>query len=267
MARWGSEPGSAMAMINAFPDGTIALISRPVAGGPTSETKGAAVAFPVELRLAVQGGKAIAASRSPGGKWQSMPMIDVPSDANFRIGLAACSHVDGAYTAVKAVMGPAADAALVATASSNGSAVALPNATLENNAAGWSRWGAGMSAADHGVIYEPANANNDSTGLWQDVAVTPGHRLTLGVSVEPFTGDDAAVGAMELRLESVMPQGEVTLNSKSVELSRLTAARELHVSGTAQSDKVRVLVIFNPTSAGKGKMGVCGVTLKDVGTN
>ena len=264
MARWGTEPGSAMAMINAFPDGTIALISRPTAGGPTIETKGAAVAFPVELRLAVQDGKATAATRSPGGQWQSMSTIDVPSDPNLRIGLAACSHVDGAYTAVKAVMGPAADAALVSSDSSNGSTIAMPNATLERNADGWSRWGAGVSAAEHGVIYEPAKANNDSTGLWQDVAVTPGHRLTLGVSVSPFTGDDAAVGTMELRLESVMPQGEVTLNSKSTELSQLTAARELHVSGTAQSDKVRVLVIFNPTSAGKGKVGVRGVTLRDI---
>ena len=73
MARWGKSdrPDSAMAMVNMFPDGTIALITRRRAGARAIEEKvPAGVQLPVELRLQISAGRAVGMYRDNNGDWQ-----------------------------------------------------------------------------------------------------------------------------------------------------------------------------------------------------
>ncbi len=254
MARWGEGPAAAMAMVNAFPDGTIALVTRTTTGAEATETKvSAGVSWPVELRLQVIGGTATGTFRTPGGPWQTIGTGTVNTTGEGRVGLAACSHVDGAYVPVQAVLGSAADGALSEHQPSvaAGTGLKLINASFASAARGWNRWGDGLSAADAGVAYEPP-AGGGPTGLWQDVAVEPGKRYSFAVSAAQAAGTGTG-GTVELRLESVAAGGELTLNGQTYDLSHLPATGQLHVGGTAQTDRMRILIVFSTPAATAGR--------------
>lgn len=271
MARWGNGPGAAMAMVNVFPDGTVALVSRATDGGPTTEHKvGAGVTLPVQLKLEVKAGKATGTYRSTrGGEWLPVGTADVPSGTDYRTGLAACAHLDSGLTTVRATFDaagdallPAADAAAAPAGESllkNGSFEAA--GTAPNLAAGWNRWGDWIDRetawspvkdgkALIGYHHYEIGGTGASAGLWQDAKVVAGKRYTFTV----FAQHDAVEAgkkdakSIELRLEGVRPDGQVTLNTQEFGVANLATGKtwsRLAISGTATDDTMRVLAVIN----------------------
>lgn len=278
MARWGADDraNSAMAMANVFPDGTVALVTRPSAGAKAIETEiPANVQFPVELRLQISNGQATGMYRDNSGDWQMIGSAPVPSEANFYAGLAVCAHVDAGLTTVKARLGPTADELLPApgeeaNSTSFGPSL-LKNGSFEEQgdasdlAADWNRWGPWMNretgwAHPHSgsceIGYHHWQVDSaDNSGLWQDVNVEPGKRYIFSIFAQrdiPSDGQSAAPN-IELRLESVTDHGEITLNTQNFEVKRLAGGNgwtRLSVAGTADGPRMRVLVVITPAEDG-----------------
>ena len=261
MARWGDGPSAAMAMVNAFPDGTLAVIARPTDGAETTETKiSAGVSWPIELQLIVDHGTATGRYRTAAGDWQTVGTTPCPTTNDCRVGLAATSHADSYVVVAAAVGSTAADAALGSAkppAVADGPALPVVNPTLSDDAKGWSRWGDGFAAADGALTFHPPAAGG-SAGLWQDVPVEPGRRYTLAVDA---AGGLSAGSTLELRLESVTGPAaadgggrEFTLNSRTWDAATLPPGGRLRVAGTAQTDRLRVLVVVGHPAAATGDL-------------
>ena len=278
MARWGEgdNPHAAMAMVNLFPDGTIALVTRPRAGAAAVEQKVAAgVQTPVELRLQIAAGRAIGMYRNNSGDWQTVGSGPVPEGAGIRTGLVVCSHIDAALTTVKARLGASADEGLPAPGNEGNNAVAGPsllqNGSFEQQgetsdlAVNWHRWGdwinreTGWTPTHSGsceIGYRHWQITSaEPSGLWQDVSAEPGKRYTFSIFAQrdvPAAGTGEA-DKIELRLESVTDHGEITLNSKSFDVKRLATGKEwtrLSVSATADSPQLRALIAISPSADG-----------------
>lgn len=271
MARWGDAADSAMAMVNLFPDGTIALIHRASDGGPTTEKKvRAGVELPVQLKLAVKDGKATASYRSTrGGDWLPVGTADVPRAPDYRVGLAVCAHVDAVLTTVKAKFDAAGDAALPAELADTApkGASLLKNGSFEaqgeqpNLAAGWSRWGDWIDRetawsptkegkAVIGYHHWQIEGKGATAGLWQDAKVEPGKRYTFTIFAQhdAVEADKKDAKTIELRLEGVRPDGQITLNSQEFGVAHLATGdkwTKLSVSGTANAETIRVLAVIN----------------------
>jgi endoglucanase len=278
MARWGGgdDPHAAMAMVNLFPDGTIALVTRPHAGAGAVEQKVAAgVQTPVELRLQIAAGRAIGMYRNNSGDWQTIGSDVVPEGAGFRTGLAVCSHVEAALTTVKARLGPAADESLPAPGNEGNNGASGPS-LLQNGsfeqagnssdvAANWNRWGQWI---DRETGWTPTHsgsseigyhhwqiASADTSGLWQDVSVEPGKRYTFSIYAQRDipTGKNSEADKIELRLESITDHGAITLNSRNFDVNRLASGKgwtRLSISGTADSPQLRALIAITPAEDG-----------------
>ena len=271
MARWGRSADAAMAMVNVFPDGTIALISRAAAGGSTVEHKVAAgVTLPVQLRLSVAAGKATASYRTTrGGAWLPAGVGDVPHNGDARVGLAVCAHVDAALTTVTARLDVAGDAALpVADDAPPAGVSLLKNGSFEQPGAeaelaeGWNRWGDWINRettwsptksgpAVLGYHHWQVADGGGSSGVWQDVKVVPGRRyaFTIFAQHDGIAGDAKDAKTIELRLEAVTPDGQITLNGRDFDVAHLATGQtwsRLSVSGTATTDTLRVLAVINP---------------------
>src|SRR5205814_9601527 len=106
MARWGQEADAPFAMVNIFPDGTICLCARDARGATAKEIKLPAGATPpVDLRIAIDAGRATGSFRPAEGDWQEIGSLDTPADPKYRIGLAVTSHDNTMLTAAKFRMG------------------------------------------------------------------------------------------------------------------------------------------------------------------
>jgi glucan 1,3-beta-glucosidase len=278
MARWGDadHPDAAMAMVNIFPDGTVALISRPRTGARAQENKIAAgVQLPVELRLQISNGRATGMYRMNSGDWKTIGQALVPRQADFRTGLAVCAHQDAALTTVKARLGPTADNAVPAPGDDAQNALVGPsllaNGSFEQPAdpgdlaANWNRWGPWMNreaawlpthsgSAEIGYHHWQINSE-DTSGWWQDVSVETGKRYTFSIYAQhdiPPHGQTEA-RTLELRIESVTDLGQVTLNSQTFDVSKLATGKQwtpLSVSGTANTSRLRVLIVITPAADG-----------------
>jgi glucan 1,3-beta-glucosidase len=278
MARWGESdhPEAAMAMVNVFPDGTVALISRRRTGAGAVEKKAAAgVQLPVELRLQISAGHATGMYRNNRGDWKTIGSAAVPGDAEFRTGLAVCSHGDVVLTTVKATLGRTADNS-IPTPGEHGNNVTfgpsyLANGSFEQQAdrgdlaAEWNRWGQWMNRETGWVPTHSGSTeigyhhwqitSEDTSGWWQDVSVEPGKRYTFSIYAQrdiPARGQTEA-RTLELRIESVTDRGQVTLNSQTFDVSALASGKEwsrLSVSGTADTPRLRVLMVISPAADG-----------------
>jgi glucan 1,3-beta-glucosidase len=278
MARWGEgdRPDSAMAMVNIFPDGTVALISRRRAGGGAIEKKVAAcIELPVELRLQISAGRAVGMYRNNRGDWKMIASAAVPDDPSLRTGIAVCAHGDAVLTTVKARLGPTADDAVPAPGEEGNNLVSGPsllaNGSFEEQgnrndlAAHWNRWGPWMNreAAWHPTHSGSAEigyhhwqiSSEDTSGWWQDVGVAAGKRYAFSIYAQrdiPARGQTEA-RTLELRMESVTDDGEVTLNSQTFDISKLATGKEwtrVRVSGTADGPRMRVLLVISPAAGG-----------------
>jgi glucan 1,3-beta-glucosidase len=278
MARWGEgdHPDAAMAMVNIFPDGTVALLSRPRAGAGAIEKKAAAgLQLPVELRLQISAGHALGMYRGNRGNWKTIGSATVPDDPEFRSGLAVCAHGAGVLTTVKAILGRAADNSIPTPGDDGNSAIFGPsylaNGSFERQAdrgdlaAGWNRWGQWMNRETGWAPTHSGSAeigyhhwqitSEDTSGWWQDVSVEPGKRYTFSIYAQrdvPPSGQTEA-RTLELRIESVTDRGEVTLNSRTFDVGTLAGGKEwtrLSVSGTANDPRLRVLMVIAPAADG-----------------
>lgn len=278
MARWGKgdRPDAAMAMVNFFPDGTVALISRQRPGGGAVEKKVAAgVELPAELRLQISAGHATGMYRNNRGAWKIIASAAVPDEPGFRAGLAVCAHGNAVLTTVKARLGPTADDCIPAPGNDSHAVIDSPSllangsfeeqASRSDLAANWNRWGQWMNrettwlpthsgSAEIGYHHWQINSN-DKSGWWQDVSVDAGKRYTFSIYGQrdiPSPGQTEA-RTLELRMESVMEDGEVTLNSQTIDISQLAVGKEwthLSVSGTANAPRLRVLMVISPAVDG-----------------
>ena len=278
MARWGEgdHPDAAMAMANIFPDGTVALISRRRSGAGAIEKKIAAgVQLPVELRLQISAGHATGMYRNNRGNWKTIGSAAVPNDADFRTGLAVCSHGDTVLTTVKARLGPTADNG-IPMPGDDGNIVnfgpsLLANGSFEQQAdhgdlaANWNRWGPWMNREAAWLPTHSGSAeigyhhwqitSEDTSGWWQDVSVETGKRYTFSIFAQrdiPAKGQTEA-RTLDLRIESVTDRGEVTLNSQTFDVNGLASGKEwtrLSVSGTADTPRLRVLMVISPAADG-----------------
>ena len=278
MARWGDgdHPDAAMAMVNMFPDGTIALITRQRSGeGAVEEKVAAGVRVPVELRLQISAGRATGMYRNNSGDWRTIGSGSVSSNADFRTGLAVCAHMDTALTTVKARLGPTADNDVPAPGNEGNETASQPsllaNGSFEQQgnasdvAANWNRWGSWMNRE---TAWKPTHSgsaeigyhhwqitSNDTSGLWQDVNVEAGKRYTFSIYAQhdvPADGQNDA-RTVELRMESVTDDGQVTLNSQDFDVEKLATGKEwmrLSLSGTADTARLRVLVVISPATEG-----------------
>jgi hypothetical protein len=274
MARWGTGADAAMAMVNVFPDGTVALMTRARRGAGASEIKSVAEdnSLPVELRLQVNSGEAIGSCRGPGGEWTRVGTAEVAGSGDCQAGLFACSHNDVVYTRVRAFLGKAADLAIESAKKSESEPVSLlVNGSFESpgdqpdEAAGWNRWGDRMNRETgwtpvHGgsslIGYHHWQIERgEQSGLWQDVHVQGGRRYIFSIFAQhdpAKTGENDAKN-LELRVESSLPGGQVTLNSRTFDIAKLpTGQRWAHLSvpATAASDTMRVLAILNSSDEG-----------------
>jgi glucan 1,3-beta-glucosidase len=293
MARWGEgdRPDAAMAMVNIFPDGTVALISRRRAGGGAIEKKVAAGAeLPVELRLEISAGRATGMYRNNRGNWKTIASGTVPDDLEFRTGLAVCAHADAVLTTVKARLGPKADDGVPAPGNEGHGVISSPsllaNGSFEQQggrsdlAADWNRWGQWMNretawlpthsgSAEIGYHHWEVSSENTS-GWWQDVTVETGKRYTFSIYAQrdiPARGQTEA-RTLELRVESVTKDGQVTLNSQTFDISKLATGNEwtrMSVSGTADTPRLRVLMVISPATDGPrgGRVKLDDATLVD----
>jgi len=273
MARWGEvdHANSAMAMVNVFPDGTVALLARSRAGARAVEKKIAAgVELPVELRLQISSGQITGMYRDNSSDWKTIGTAPAPDDSYCRAGLAVCAHGDAVLTTVKARLGPTADD-LLPMPGNEGSNIPIGPSLLSNGsfeeggaqsdlAADWNRWGQWMNRETgwspchsgtcligyhHWQIDQPG-----SSGLWQDVPVQAGKRYLFSIYAQhdPVDANHHEAKTIELRMEGNTPGGQLTLNSKNFDVSKLPSGGEwarLSVAGTACSDALRVLVVIN----------------------
>jgi glucan 1,3-beta-glucosidase len=262
MARWsdGDRPDSAMAVVNVFPDGSVALMTRAEAGTKSKETRIAAgVQFPVELRLQISEGHATAMYRTDSGEWQTIGSARVPRDAGFRTGLAVCAHSDTALTVARARLEQGADESLP------------PSGEDEHRLAGdrpLANWSSLEPPANRELTLTSARANSsevtynhaqvdstDSSVLSQDVNVEPGKRYLFSIFAQRIAPAAAKTEAhsIELRLQSVTEDGEVTLNSRTFQVRQLPTGKQwqrLSVSGTADAPRLRIEVVVTPSVDG-----------------
>jgi endoglucanase len=253
MARWGNAANAAFAMINAFPDGTIAFCNRSVAGASTSEIKRFAE-LPVDLKIVIVNGKAKGLYRSPDDSWQQFGSADVPHQSNYQIGLAVTSHAPGLFTIARMQFAPPAG---ILDRSANATLQLLHDGSFEN-AGTWNSWGDSMqrqtnpSLARTGTASILCGQSATYSGLWQDAKTLPGQRYTFNIwakSLKLLRNDS---GTIELRLEA--PQGDhpIILNSSTFSPADLPLDghwSRLSVSATAINRSTRALIIYAPTQS------------------
>jgi acetyl esterase/lipase len=233
------------------------------------------VQLPVELRLQISAGRAIGTYRNDSGNWQTIGSAPVSPDAGFRTGLAVCSHIDAVLTTVKARLGPKADNDLPAPGDEGSNVPSGPsllvNGSFEQQgdqsdlAAHWNRWGPWMNretawtpthSGSSEIGYHHWQVTSDaSSGLWQDVEVRPGQRYVFSFYAQHDQVEAAVHDAktLELRTESVTPNGQVTLNSANFDIATLPTGRSwarLSIPSTAAGDRMRVLAIISPAETG-----------------
>src|SRR6202012_3501045 len=77
--------------------------------------------------------------------------------------------------------------------------------------------------------------------IWQDVKAEPGHRYCFSIyAQQPADG----AGQLQLRMESTLANGPVTVNAHAFDVSKLASGHDwtqLTLNGTAPADNLRVL--------------------------
>jgi hypothetical protein len=245
MARWGQEPDAPFAMVNIFPDGTVCLCGRDARGAEAKEIKlmSAGATPPVDLRIAIDSGRATGSYRAADGPWREIGSLDTPSDANFRFGLAVTSHENGVLTAAKFHLGEGPPPKRPVPAASES---LLTNAPFD-------RWNAqGQWTRD---IATATTATDKESRLWREVDVEPGTRYVFAVSAKR-SGEGMNGGSIELRVEGTVTNYQVTLNSETFRVADLPAGSDksapLSVSATAVDPKLKVSIIYLPADGSQG---------------
>ena len=277
MVRGGRDPASPsapFAMLNAFPDGTVSLAQRPTPGAAATEVKFAPGPLPTTLRLA-RDGDAVTALIGQGDHWFVAGRVALRGAGDPVAGLAVCSHAGATLTRARfenVVFGPAASATVkhLNPAEPAGDNL-LKNGSFEtvgdapDTAAGWNRWGdwlnreaAWTPTRDGTAMIGYHHWQRDTTadsGMWQDVAVTPGESYEFGLFAHadaPTDGGNAAQ-RVTVSLEAVVDGTPLALASRDVDVASLESAGGwslLTVKAVAPAGTLRVLVRVAPSQDG-----------------
>lgn len=134
--------------------------------------------------------------------------------------------------------------------------------TEPDHAAGWERWGNWMNREDSwtptrsgkaliGYHHWQIESGGDS-GLWQDAPVQKGKRYTFSIYVTQDPAKDAKpVQRLELALEATIDGKQAVIVRKVIpgnEIATNPQWSRLSITGTAPSDKMRVLVRIAPST-------------------
>jgi glucan 1,3-beta-glucosidase len=148
-----------------------------------------------------------------------------------------------------------------------GSASVLQNGSFEQRTedaiTGWSQWGGWFGRQDGWTPVRDGQAilayehyrvsGSDNSGVWQDIETSTGTsvKFTVHANVDRGQSGNRMPKQVELKLESPLPDGKtVTLAKKTFEASHLADGDKwslLSVEGTALSEKVRCLIIVEPS--------------------
>jgi hypothetical protein len=247
MARWGNESDAAFAMANIFPDGTVCLIGRDTRGAQAKEIKlaSAGATPPVDLRIVVDSGHATGSYRPADGTWQQIGSLDVPTDPNYRIGLAVTSHDNSVLTAAKFRLGEGPPPRRPAPVASKSLLEDMP----------FDRWSSeGQWQSDAATAAATASKK---VRLWRDVEVEAGKRYTFTVAAkQPSDSAENGDGTVEVSLEGWVADYQVALNSntfRAADLPRTGMPKSLAVTATAIGPKLRVCVILAPSEAAQAQ--------------
>ena len=267
MARWGNDPAAAFAMINAFPDGNVAFISRAKSGEDAKEIKAGSGSFPIDLRLATRDGKIVATYRRAGMDWTQAGEIELPTSQPYQVGLAVDSHNEESLTKAAFQLTDANSPPPVVHEVTEISL--LKNGSFEDAgtqpdlAENWTRVGGGFNRETQ---WSPTHSGTAELGyhhweidskasseMWQDVPVQAGKRYRFSVFAlrdDPKGANDVA--KIELRLDGQLDGHPVTLNSTTLKASEIGAGSKWTravVDGTALGDTMRVHIIVSPAAA------------------
>jgi hypothetical protein len=240
MARWGNEPDAPFALVNAFPDGSVAMCSRKSKGAVAVEKHLQTGSAPdLELRLTVNNGQAAAFFRHGGELWHTIATAAVPVDPSFDQGYAVCAHRDAGFTVAR--FAPSGHTA----APVHSSEILLPD--------DWQTSGSWKRSSDGAATVFTA----DATGrLWQDVTVDPAKRYRFTAA---FSGDSTPTTnpsrLVELRLEGTIDDQPVALNAAT-----LAVAPSMSVTGTSIGNRIRFVII----SPAQGKITLHRASLADL---
>lgn len=270
-------------MVNAFPDGTVAMLTRDTAGASARETKRFPGPLPRRLGLLREGDRVRGLVEDANGRWVEVGEITLPAESiaqSARVGLAVSSHQYRALTraefsglsltedlATAAKTSPQLGSANVTPESSlirNGSFAAPGDA--DDSADAWNRWGTIRRMRGAGNDWSMTASEQREAGLWQDVTVKPGEAYAFAVTA--FRDGPAAAdsGSIELRLEAMLDGRPVALASSDFDFRWLEStggASTLVVQGRAISESMRILIRVNPTakSGSRVPVHICRATL------
>lgn len=266
-----SFASAAFAMVNVFPDGTVALLTRERAGVAAKEIKRFPGPLPRRIGLLKRGERVQGLVEDGAGGWVMLGEMALPSMSKreSRIGVAVCSHQGSLLTSaqlddLKLTEGSATIGTLRISDGLQPRLSADVNTGLALKPH-WAGWGPLESAAAQDnaapTVQVPAN-----TGVWQDIKVRPGQRYRFSVPAERNGAAQPGLGNVELRLESILDGKQVTVASTEFDLQWLEGAGHhwstLVVTGQAMSDTLRVLIVVNPSpSRRKDRSPQCAVTL------
>jgi endoglucanase len=250
MARWGDDPTAAFAMINTFPDGSIAFISRDQAGAEAKETKPVTGGLPVDLQLICNGDQVTARYRRAAGEWTQLGAVVIADSHSPSIGVAVDSHNPDAMT--KAVVGVIDPQSAPAVAVDDDASTLLKDGSFVDGDE-WNQTGSALQRpAGGGVRYESADGKRRCE-LSQNVAVEPGKRYRFTVRA---WGDRQLAGSakVELRLEGTLDGTPVTLNMATFNARDLGSGGRrspMSIDGTALGDKLTAKITISSTGSGE----------------
>jgi hypothetical protein len=263
MIRWPEAagtigPGDAFAMLNLFPDGTLAWMTRDAAGATTTETKRR---FPGvnSIRLSREPGK-IHADAWVGNAWVRVGSTACPADSTPQIGVAVCGNSLIVPASVQLRIDADPKIAQDATAETS----LLSNASFEDagdqpdRAATWQRWGNWINREDSWTPTKSGQCvlgyhhwrieNADDSGVWQDVKVEAGKTYRLVVPMLADPGENP-VDSVTVALEATVDGRQVTLvdeTARGIDLQTSTTWSGLSIQAVAPADTIRVLIRVRP---------------------
>jgi hypothetical protein len=243
------------AMVNVFPDGTVAFLTRERPGAAAREIKRFPGPLPRRIALLKRGARVQGLVEDGAGGWVVLGEMALPPDSarQARIGVAVSSHdatvlTRAQFIDLKLAEGASAVATLRVTDRLQPNLSADVNARLALNPR-WAGWGPLELAARDNEAGQTVQIPAD-TGLWQDVKVRPGQRYRFSVPAERIGAAQSGSGNIELRLESTLDGKQIAVASAEFDIQWLEQAGScstLVVSGQAMSDTLRVLIAVNPS--------------------
>jgi hypothetical protein len=282
MLRFGQHGDASYAsapfvMVNTFPDGAVALLSRDAPGATAKELKRFPGPLPRRLAFLHDGARVRGLVEDANGRWVELGEITFPATSlahPAEIGLAVTSQQQNGLTRAafsdltfthdpRKIMSAAVQPRLLGATSASPSNLLRNGAFDEADgtsdfAANWNRWGSiRLERGDDGSFI---STDHDDSGIWQDVKVRAGQEYEFTALARRAGAAGRDSGSVELRLEGLLDDGRpVALASSEFQFQYLEEPggwSTLHVRGKAISNTLRVLIRVNPSAKSASQVTV-----------